>query len=48
MYNYRIRRVDYTRHIVDSVAVVDSLITNNNLQQIRIYFRTEQSENPQP
>lgn len=39
MYNYHIQRVSYTTHIVDSVGISDSLITNNNLEQIQIYFR---------
>lgn len=42
MFYYRIGRVDYTRNIIDSVAVTDSLITNSNVQQIKIYFRTSE------
>ncbi len=41
MYRYRITHVDYTRHLVDSVGVVDSLITNINEPDIFIYFRTD-------
>lgn len=40
MYRYRIRRCTTTTHLIDSVAVVDSLITNVDKEQIRIYMRT--------
>lgn len=40
MYRYRITGVQHTDAFIDSVAVTDSLITNVNLEQIRIYFRT--------
>ncbi|MCM1254989.1 MAG: DUF6452 family protein [Duncaniella sp.] len=40
MYHYLITSYSYTRHIVDSVALVDSLITNVDRETIQIYFRT--------
>lgn len=40
MYRYRITEVRYTRHLIDSVGVIDSLITNVNDDDINIYFRT--------
>ncbi|MDE6248079.1 MAG: hypothetical protein K2M29_00030 [Paramuribaculum sp.] len=40
MYRYRITSVSYTRNVVDSIAVTDSLITNIDAERIRIYFRT--------
>jgi hypothetical protein len=40
MYRFKIKNVDYTTHIVDSVAVLDSLITNTDASQLRIFFRT--------
>lgn len=40
MYRYRLTRVDYTRHIIDSIGVVDSLITNVDIASLHIYFRT--------
>ncbi len=40
MYRYFIERCAYTTHLVDSVVVTDSLVTNVNLERIRIYFRT--------
>ena len=40
MYRYHIDSFSYTRHLIDSVAVMDSLITNVDKAQIRVYFRT--------
>lgn len=44
MYQYRITRVEYTRHLVDSVGIVDSLICNIDLEQIHIYMRTSDDD----
>lgn len=41
-YQYRIDRFSYTRHVVDSVAVLDSLITNVDIPRISIYFDFDQ------
>ncbi|MDO4319163.1 MAG: DUF6452 family protein [Bacteroidales bacterium] len=41
MYAYRITRVGHTTHIIDSVTLTDSLITNADRQTIQIYFRTD-------
>lgn len=41
MYAYRITRVAHTTHLVDSVTLTDSLITNVDRQTIQIYFRTD-------
>lgn len=46
MYYYRISRMAYTRHLVDSVAITDSLITNTDIERIHIYFRTANPETP--
>lgn len=46
MYRYTITRLDYTRHLIDSVGIVDSLITNAELERIHIYFRTEDPDQP--
>ncbi len=43
MYRFRINHFDYTRHLIDSVAVADSLITNTDIQRIHIYMRTQPS-----
>lgn len=40
MYRYVIKGVEYTRHLVDSVAIVDSVITNVELERIKVFFRT--------
>ncbi len=49
MYVYDITSVGYTTHLVDSVVVLDSLVTNVDIPRIAIYFRTvsEEPENPE-
>lgn len=42
MYRFRITDVVYTRHLIDSVGVTDSLITNIDFQRIKIFMRTSQ------
>lgn len=44
MYRYKITRVEYSRNILDSVAVTapDSVITNLNAETIQLFFRTEE------
>lgn len=42
--NYTITEYSYTTHIIDSVVVADSLITNTNIERIKIYFRTKAAE----
>lgn len=44
MYTYHITGVRHTDHIVDSVAVVDSVITNVDRVAIEIYFRTDEQQ----
>lgn len=48
MYNYRILRVENTFHLLDSVVVTDSLITNIDISTINFYFRTAPAEEPEP
>jgi len=43
-YRYRVTHVDYTTNVIDSVVMADSLITNIDNVTIRIYFRTNESE----
>lgn len=43
-YRYQITRMDYTRHLIDSVAIVDSLVTNVDKVYINIYFRVASEE----
>ncbi|MCH5220916.1 MAG: hypothetical protein J1F05_01105 [Muribaculaceae bacterium] len=47
-YQYRIESLRYTTHLLDSVALTDSLMTNADIERIRIYFRTADPEPEQP
>lgn len=47
MYDYRITRCDYTTVLIDSVAVVDSLITNIDAVRLKIFFRTAEPDTPE-
>lgn len=47
MYHYLITSFSYTTHLIDSVAVTDSLITNLDRETIRIYFHTAETEDEQ-
>lgn len=38
-YRYRLHQVDYTRHMLDSIGVVDSLITNIDRERLQLFFR---------
>ncbi len=40
MYRYRLRSVRHTTHLIDSIGVIDSLITNIDTPDLNIYFRT--------
>ena len=44
MYIYQIHGLHYTNHLIDSIGVEDSLITNANKQYIHIFFRTSAGE----
>ncbi len=45
-YRYNITRCHTTTHLIDSVVVIDSLITNVDMVRIGIYLRTAQAEEP--
>lgn len=47
MYRYRIQKMEYTRHLIDSVAVTDSLVTNLDRETLKIFFRTEEPSEPE-
>ena len=47
MYYYRIDRTEWTSRLIDSVAVIDPLISNVERERIRIYFRTTAEEGEQ-
>lgn len=44
MLRYKITKMSHTSHLIDSVIVADSLITNTDIERIRIYFRTSSTE----
>lgn len=44
IYKYHIRQLDATDHLIDSVVLADSVITNVDVEQIRIYFRVKIQE----
>lgn len=41
MYKYRIRNVEYTRNLIDSIAVPDSMVINVDRPTYEIYFNIE-------
>lgn len=41
MYFYHVRRLTHTRHLIDSVAMPDSLIDNVDIERLKIYFLTQ-------
>lgn len=44
MYRYRITSMKHTCHLIDSVVLIDSMITNVDAERIRIYFKTASPE----
>lgn len=42
MLRYEIKGLKYTRHLIDSIAVTDSIVTNSDIERIKIYFRTSE------
>lgn len=46
-YIYKIRDVSYTRHLIDSVAIVDSVINNVDMERIKVFFRISEPEEPE-
>ena len=47
MFRYEITSYDYTRHLIDSVGLIDKLITGADIERIRIYFRTKEEPEQQ-
>jgi hypothetical protein len=43
-YRYQVNQVVNTNHLIDSVVMVDSLITNVDMVYIKIYFKTASSD----
>lgn len=46
MYRYHITEVEYTTNLLESVEITDSLITNTDVERIRLYFRTATPPDP--
>ncbi len=44
MYYYRITDLKYTTKLIDSVTMTEKLITNADIETIKIYFRTSSAE----
>lgn len=44
MYYYRLTGVRHTYHLIDSITVNDSLITNVNRENLKIFFRVAAEE----
>lgn len=45
-YIYTIRSLNYTTHLIDSVAIVDSVINNIDMERIQVFFRIAEPEEP--
>lgn len=39
---YEIESLHYTRHLIDTIVITDSTVTNTDIERIKIYFRTQQ------
>lgn len=44
MYIYHITEMRHTSHLIDSVSVTDSTITNLDIERIQIFFRVSQTD----
>ncbi len=44
MFRYRVNRVDYTTNMLDSVVMLNDLITNVNIPSIRFYYPAQTVE----
>jgi hypothetical protein len=44
MYKYQILEATTTHHLIDSIAVTDPIITNVDLERIKLFFRTSSSD----
>lgn len=47
-YIYTISECRYTTHLVDTVVIVDSVITNFDMERIQVFFRVEEITPEQP
>lgn len=44
MFFYRITKMSHTTHLIDSVAITDSLINNFDTERIKVFFRTSETD----
>lgn len=44
MYVYEVKSVIHTRHLIDSIAITDSVINNIDMERIKFYFRTSEPD----
>ncbi len=44
MFVYDIKSVAYTRHFIDSIAITDSLVNNFDMERIKVFFRTTETD----
>ena len=44
MYNFSIETCRYTRHVLDSVAVIVHEITNDDVESVRLYYTVQTPE----
>lgn len=44
MFRYRLKSLSHTTHLIDSITVVDSLITNKPIQQLHIFFKVTDAD----
>ena len=47
IYVYRVTGISYTTHLIDSVAVVDSVINNIDMERFKVFFRIAEPETPE-
>lgn len=44
MYSYTINSISHTSLLIDSIALVDSVVTNTDVERIKIYFNIESGQ----
>lgn len=45
---YRIGKVDYTTHLIENVEITDSVITNVEMERIKVFIRTSDTSEAAP
>ena len=44
MFRYKITKFSYTKHLIDSISILDSLVTNANSAMMRIFYPVAENE----